>query len=160
MIGSACKPVRIQSGAILGSFEAWLLMRGMRTLFPRVRAAAANAQRIAEALQADPRVAEVLYPGLPGFAGHAVAAQQMTGGFGAMLSIRVKGGEAAAIRAAAHVKIWKRATSLGGVESLLEHRGSVEGAGSPCPMDLLRLSAGIEAADDLIADLQQAFAAA
>ncbi len=151
--------VRAHHGAILGSFEAWLLMRGMRTLFPRVRAAAANAQRLAEALQADPHVAEVLYPGLPGFAGHDVAARQMRGGFGGMLSVRVKGGEAAAIRAAANVKIWKRATSLGGVESLLEHRGSVEGAGSPCPMDLLRLSAGIEAADDLIADLQQALAA-
>jgi cystathionine gamma-synthase len=147
---------RVQGGAILGSFEAWLLMRGMRTLFPRVRAAAANAQAIAEAMQKNPHVAEVLYPGLPSSHGHEIARRQMQGGFGGMLSIRVKGGEEAAIRAAANVKIWKRATSLGGVESLLEHRGSVEGPDSPCPMDLLRLSAGIEAAEDLIADLEQA----
>jgi cystathionine gamma-synthase len=151
--------MRVQGGAILGPFEAFLLMRGMRTLFPRVRTASANAQRIAEAMQANSHIAGVLYPGLANFPGHEIAARQMQGGFGAMLSIRVKGGEAAAIKAAANVKIWKRATSLGGVESLLEHRGSVEEAGSPCPMDLLRLSAGIEAADDLIADLQQALAA-
>ena len=152
--------VRIRSGAILGTFEAFLLMRGMRTLFPRVRTAAANAQAIAEAMQQNPHVADVLYPGLFAFPGHEIATRQMQGGFGAMLSIRVRGGEAAAIAAAAHVKIWKRATSLGGVESLLEHRGSVEGTDSPCPMDLLRLSAGIEASADLIADLEQALAQA
>ena len=90
------------------------------------------------------------------FPGHAIAARQMSGGFGGMLSLRVKGGEQAAIGTAARVKIWKRATSLGGVESLIEHRASVEGAGSPCPPDLLRLSAGIEDAEDLIADLEQA----
>lgn len=154
------KSVRIQSGAILGTFEAWLLMRGMRTLFPRVRTAAANAQRLAEALAKNPRVAAVLYPGLADAPGHAVAARQMRGGFGAMLSIRVAGGEAAAIATAANVRIWKRATSLGGVESLLEHRGSVEGTDSPCPMDLLRLSVGIESAADLLADLEQALAQA
>jgi len=80
----------------------------------------------------------------------------MHGGFGGMLSIRVKGGEQAAIDTAAHVQVWKRATSLGGTESLIEHRASVEGPGSPCPPDLLRLSAGIEDAGDLIADLEQA----
>ena len=152
--------VRIRSGAILGTFEAFLLMRGMRTLFPRVRTAAANAQAIAEAMQQNPHVADVLYPGLFAFPGHEIATRQMQGGFGAMLSIRVRGGAAAAIATAAHVKIWKRATSLGGVESLLEHRGSVEGTDSPCPMDLLRLSAGIEASADLIADLEQALAQA
>ena len=98
----------------------------------------------------------MLYPGLPGFPGHAMAARQMQGGFGGMLSIRVKGGEAAAITTASRVEIWKRATSLGGVESLIEHRASVEGAGSPVPPDLLRLSVGIEDPDDLIADLEQA----
>ena len=148
--------VRAQLGGTLGSFEAWLLLRGMRTLYLRVRAASASAQRIAEHFDSHPRVAEVLYPGLPGSAGHAVAARQMSGGFGGMLSIRVRGGEAAAIATAAHVDLWKRATSLGGTESLVEHRASVEGAGSPVPTDLLRLSVGIEHVDDLIADLEQA----
>lgn len=152
------KTVRIQGGGILGSFEAWLLTRGMRTLFPRVRTAVANAAKLAEVLSGNRHVTEVLYPGLAGFPGHEIAVRQMKGGFGAMLSIRVAGGEAAAIAAAAKVKIWKRATSLGGVESLIEHRASVEGPGSPCPPDLLRLSAGIESADDLIADLEQALA--
>jgi cystathionine gamma-synthase len=98
----------------------------------------------------------VLYPGLPEHPGHAVAARQMQGGFGGMLSIRVAGGEQAAIAAAAKVRIWKRATSLGGVESLIEHRASIEGPGTPAPPDLLRLSAGIEDPDDLLADLEQA----
>lgn len=147
---------RIHLGGILGSFESWLLLRGMRTLFPRVRLACANAQQIAEKLSAHPHVAAVLYPGLADFPGHEIAARQMQGGFGGMLSIRVKGGEAAAIATAAHVQIWKRATSLGGVESLIEHRASVEGAGSPCPPDLLRLSAGLEDAGDLVSDLSQA----
>jgi cystathionine gamma-synthase len=80
----------------------------------------------------------------------------MQGGFGGMLSVRIKAGEAAAIRTAANVEIWKRATSLGGIESLIEHRASVEGAGTPCPPDLLRLSVGLESPDDLIADLEQA----
>ncbi len=152
--------MRVQSGNVLGSFEAWLLMRGMRTLFPRVRSAAANARALAERLSAHPGVAQVLYPGLKSFAGHAVAARQMTGGFGGMFSIRVKGGEAAAIATAAHAKIWKRATSLGGVESLIEHRASIEGPTTPCPPDLLRLSAGIEDADDLARDLEAALEAA
>ena len=133
---------RAQLGGILGPFEAWLLTRGMRTLFPRVPAACASAQAIAEHFARHDAVAEVLYPGLPSFKGHDVARRQMRGGFGGMLSIRVRGGEAAAIATAAHVKVWKRATSLGGVESLVEHRASVEGAGSPAPVDLLRLSVG------------------
>jgi cystathionine gamma-synthase len=152
------KALRAQLGGTLGSFEAWLLLRGMRTLFPRVRTACANAMALAERLRFHARVAEVLYPGFADFPGHAIAAKQMTGGFGGMLSIRVKGGEQAAIGTAAKVKLWKRATSLGGVESLIEHRASVEGAGSPCPPDLLRLSCGIEDADDLAADLEQALA--
>jgi cystathionine gamma-synthase len=147
---------RSSGGAILGSFEAYLLLRGMRTLFPRVDRACRSAQRIAEALSQNPRVLDVLYPGLPTHAGHAVAARQMTGGFGGMLSVRVHGGPEAAIAAAARVEIWKRATSLGGVESLIEHRASVEGADSPAPPDLLRLSVGIEDSGDLIADLESA----
>ena len=147
---------RSGGGAILGSFEAYLLLRGMRTLYPRVERACRSAQRVAEAMAGDARVLEVLYPGLPTHPGHAVAARQMQGGFGGMLSIRVKGGVEAAIAAAARVEVWKRATSLGGVESLVEHRASVEGAGSPVPPDLLRLSVGIEDPDDLIEDLKQA----
>jgi cystathionine gamma-synthase len=146
---------RSSSGAVLGSFEAYLLLRGMRTLFPRVERACRSAQQIAEALPQNARVLDVLYPGLPR-PGHAVAARQMTGGFGGMLSMRVRGGAEAAIAAAAHVEIWKRATSLGGVESLIEHRASVEGADSPAPPDLLRLSVGIEDPGDLIADLESA----
>jgi cystathionine gamma-synthase len=150
------RSVRAQLGGTLGSFEAWLLLRGMRTLYLRVRAASASAQRLAEHFQGHALVAEVLYPGLPTAQGNAVAARQMQGGFGGMLSIRAKGGEGAAIATAARVGLWKRATSLGGTESLIEHRASVEGAGSPVPTDLLRLSVGIEDVQDLIDDLEQA----
>ena len=150
------RKVRAQLGGTLGSFEAWLLLRGMRTLHLRVRAACASAQTIAEHFSQHPHVAEVLYPGLPGCPGHAIAKAQMQGGFGGMMSIRTHGGEAAAVATAAHTRLWKRATSLGGTESLIEHRASVEGAGTPAPPDLLRLSVGIEHVDDLIADLEQA----
>ncbi len=152
--------IRAQLGSTLGSFEAWLLLRGMRTLPLRVRAASASAMKIADHFAEHPMVAEVLYPGLRACQGHALAARQMSGGFGGMLSIRVKGasagGEAAAIATAAQVRLWKRATSLGGTESLIEHRASVEGAGTPAPADLLRLSVGLEHPEDLIADLEQA----
>jgi cystathionine gamma-synthase len=155
------KAIRIQHGAILGPFEAWLLQRGLRTLDVRVRAQAASAALLAQRLSRHPQVVSVLYPGLPSHPGHAVAARQMAG-FGAMLSIRLRGGkeggEAAAIATAAKVALWKRATSLGGVESLIEHRGSVEGP--PCPSDLLRLSVGLEDPDDLYDDLDQALRAA
>jgi len=150
------KTVRAQIGGTLGSFEAWLLLRGMRTLYLRVRCASNSAQRIAELFARHALVSAVLYPGLTGSPDHTVAARQMRGGFGGMMSIRVRGGEAAAIATAAHVALWKRATSLGGTESLIEHRASVEGAGTPAPPDLLRLSVGIEDCDDLIADLEQA----
>jgi len=148
--------VRKDIGAILGSFEAWLLLRGMRTLPLRIERACRSAQAIAEHFLSDTRLSAVLYPGLPGHPGHEIARRQMRGGFGGMLSIRVKHGEMAAVAAAARVKLWKRATSLGGVESLIEHRASVEGAGTPVPSDLLRLSVGIEDVQDLIADLDQA----
>jgi cystathionine gamma-synthase len=154
------RTLRVQLGAVLGSFEAWLLLRGLRTLVLRVRAASGSAQRIAEHFARHRHVEAVLYPGLPGAPDHALAVRQMQGGFGAMLSIRARGGERAAIATAAHVALWKRATSLGGCESLIEHRASVEGAGTPAPPDLLRLSVGIEDADDLIADLEQALAKA
>ncbi len=150
------KTNRAQMGGILGSFEAWLLLRGMRTLFARVPLACRSAQTLAERLSTHPNVLEVLYPGLPGFPGHETARRQMIGGFGAMLSIRVQGGAAAAIAAAARVTVWKRATSLGGVESFIEHRATIEGPTSPVPPDLLRLSVGLEAVEDLIGDLTEA----
>ena len=148
--------LRASHGLLLGPFEAFLVMRGLRTMHLRVRASCANAMNLATRLCAHPLVAEVLYPGLSDHPQHQVALRQMQGGFGGMLSIRVKGGASAAIETAAHVRLWKRATSLGGVESLLEHRASVEGEGTPCPDDLLRLSCGIELADDLYRDLDQA----
>jgi cystathionine gamma-synthase len=152
--------LRHDMGAILGPFEAWLLLRGMRTLFLRVERASATALFLAEKLGKNTNVAAVLYPGLPDHPGHAIALRQMQGGFGGMLSIRVKGGEAAAIATAANVKIWQRATSLGGIESLIEHRASIEGPDSPVPPDLLRLSTGIEHPQDLLADLEQALGSA
>ena len=150
------KKVRAQLGGVPGSLDAWLLLRGMRTLFVRVAAACRNAQRVADHFATHEKIEAVLYPGLSHFPGHAIAAKQMKGGFGGMLSLRIKGGEAAAVAVAARVLLWKRATSLGSVESLIEHRSSVEGAGSPAPVDMLRLSCGIEDAGDLIADLEQA----
>jgi cystathionine gamma-synthase len=147
---------RSMLGQILGPLEAFLLIRGMRTLPLRVEAACASAMELAERLSGHMAVAGVLYPGLPGHPGHDVARRQMSGGFGGMLSIRVRSGEAAAVSTAARVELWKRATSLGGVESLIEHRASIEGAGSPCPPDLLRLSTGIEDVEDLFTDLDRA----
>jgi len=148
--------VQRQVGGIPGTFEAWLLQRGLRTLFARVRWQSASAQLLAERLARHDAIAEVLYPGLPGFPGRDIAARQMEGGFGGMLSVRVKGGAEAAIDVAARVRLWRRATSLGGVDSLIEHRASVEGPTSPVPDDLLRLSVGLEAADDLYDDLAAA----
>lgn len=148
--------LRGQHGNILGPFEAAMLLRGMRTLHVRVAHQCRSAEAMARALADHEQVEEVLYPGLATAPGHALAAKQMSGGFGGMLSVRVKGGELAAIATAARLEVWKRATSLGGVESLVEHRASIEGPDSPCPPDLLRLSVGLETVDDLIADLDQA----
>lgn len=150
--------VRKMLGGILGPFEASMLLRGMRTLPLRVRHQSASALTIARHFAKSAQVSAVLYPGLESHPGHEIAARQMTGGFSGMLSIRVAAGEAAAIRAASRVKIWKRATSLGGVESLIEHRASIEGPTSPCPPDLLRLSVGLESVEDLVGDLEQALA--
>jgi cystathionine gamma-synthase len=121
-----------------------------------VERASQNALTLAEQLTSHSAIREVLYPGLPSHPGHEVAAQQMSGGFGGMLSIRIDGDAKAAHAVAATTRLWKPATSLGGVESLIEHRASIEGPGSPAPDDLLRLSLGIEDVDDLTADLVQA----
>ncbi len=151
---------RAGMGGILGPMEAWLLLRGLRTLHLRVAAACQSAARIARFCETHPACVGVLYPGLPNSPGHAVALRQMRGGFGGMLSIRTRGGEAGAFRVAGALKVFKRATSLGGVESLVEHRASVEGAGTPAPPDMLRLSIGIEDVEDLVADLDRALGAA
>lgn len=147
---------RRTGGAVPGPFEAWLLVRGMRTLFLRVQRASDSALAIARHFEKHPALSAVLYPGLPSHPGHAIAARQMTGGFGGMLSVRVAGGIEAAKSVLAKVKVFKRATSLGGVESLIEHRSSMEGPSSPVPDDLLRLSVGIESPADLLADLEAA----
>jgi len=148
--------VRRDLGTVMGPQEAWLLLRGMRTLHIRVRKACENAQAIAEAMARHPKVSHVLYPGLPGHPGHEVAKRQMTGGFSGILSIRVRGGEAAALAAMRRMTVFHSATSLGGTESLAEHRASTEGPGTPVPDDLIRLAVGIEAEGDLIDDLTQA----
>jgi cystathionine gamma-synthase len=151
---------RRNAGAMPGPFEAWLLQRGMRTLFLRVRRASENAMAIAEHFEGHPALTAVLYPGLASHPGHQIAARQMDGGFGGMLSIRLAGGARHARAVLHEVRVFKRATSLGGVESLIEHRYLSEGPSSPVPDDLLRLSIGIEAPGDLIADLEAALKAA
>jgi len=151
------RTVRVQMGSVLGPFEAWLLLRGLRTLFVRVREQSRAAQLIASHLASHGKIEQVLYPGLPTFAGHRVAAAQMKGGFGGMLSIRVKGGSEGALSTMGRLKVWKRATSLGGVESLVEHRASVEGPQTKTAPDLLRMSVGLEDTGDLIDDLESAF---
>jgi cystathionine gamma-synthase len=143
---------------VLGAFEAWLLQRGLRTLYLRVGRASENALAIARHFEGHPKLAAVLYPGLASHPGHGVAKRQMSGGFGGMLSLRVRGGAEAALAVATGLRLIVRATSLGGVETLIEHRASIEGPNSPVPADLLRLSIGIEDAGDLIADLEQALA--
>ncbi len=148
--------VRSQLGGIMSPRDAALLLRGMRTLHLRVKQSCNSAQTLAEHFDGHPKIKAVLYPGLSTHPQHALAKRQMHGGFGGMLSIRHRNGEQAAIATAAKVKLWKRATSLGGVESLIEHRASVEGSDTPVPSDLLRLSVGIETVEDLISDLEQA----
>ncbi|MFQ6017791.1 MAG: trans-sulfuration enzyme family protein [Kiloniellaceae bacterium] len=152
------KANRARGGGVLGPFEAWLLQRGMRTLVLRVERASETALALARHFEGHRGLHAVLYPGLASHPGHGVARRQMQGGFGGMLSLRVGGGAEAALAVAKRVRVFVRATSLGGVESLIEHRASIEGPESPVPEDLLRLSIGIEDAGDLIADLEQALA--
>jgi cystathionine gamma-synthase len=152
--------VRTLVGSVIAPFEAWLLIRGMRTLFVRYERASASAQAIAEHFAGHPAVELVLYPGLPSHPRHAVAAVQMTGGFGGMLSLMVAGGFETAGRVVRATRVFVPATSLGGVESLIEHRRAIEPPDSLVPGGLLRLSVGIEDVGDLIADLEGALGAA
>ncbi|MCL7376088.1 cystathionine gamma-synthase [Streptomyces sp. 35G-GA-8] len=147
-------------GAVAGPFDAWLVLRGIKTLAVRMDRHCENAARITEMLTAHPRVSKVLYPGLPEHPGHEVAAKQMKA-FGGMISFQVEGGEEAAVAVCDRAKLFTLGESLGGVESLIEHPGRMthaSAAGSPLevPADLVRLSVGIESGDDLLADLQQA----
>ena len=143
------------TGGVLAPFSAWLTLRGCRSLGARMAMHCANARALATFLSAHPRVAQVNWPGLPSHPGHAIAARQMRD-FGAMLSIRVQGGREAALAVAGRLHLFTNATSLGGCESLVEHRASVEGAHPRSPQELLRISVGLEAADDLVADFAQA----
>jgi cystathionine gamma-synthase len=147
-------------GAVAGPFDAWLVLRGVKTLAVRMDRHCANAERVADMLAAHPKVAQVLYPGLPGHPGHEVAAKQMRG-FGGMVSFRVAGGEEAAVAVCNRARLFTLGESLGGVESLIEHPGrmthaSAAGSALEVPSDLVRLSVGIESADDLLTDLTEA----
>jgi cystathionine gamma-synthase len=146
------------TGAVLAPFDCWLLRRSIATLGLRVRTQCTNALSVAEFLHSHPAIERVYYPGLREHPGHAIAAAQMPGGFGAVVSVCVTGGSEAAIDTARRTRLFTRATSLGGVESFIEHRASIEGPGSSTPQNLLRLSIGIEEAHDLIDDLAQALA--
>ena len=150
------KFIRKHVGGVLGAFESWLLLRGMRTLSIRFERASSNALKIAQYFERHPKLEAVLYPGLESHPGHEIAKRQMNNGFGGMLSLHVKGGATEAKAIATQLKLFVPATSLGGVESLVEHRASIEGPLSQVQPNLLRLSVGIEDVDDLIADLQQA----
>jgi len=147
-------------GAVAGAFEAWLTLRGLKTLAVRMERHCDNAERIVEFLEADPRVVEVLYPGLPGHPGHEVASRQMKR-YGGMVSFRVAGGEEQALAVCGGAEVFTLAESLGGIESLIEHPGrmthaSVAGTELEVPADLVRISVGIESVDDLVADLDRA----
>ncbi len=147
--------VRTLTGGVLGPLDAWLLLRGMRTLYLRFEKASQNALRLARHFENDPRLEKVLYPGLESHPGHDIAKRQMTNGYGGMLSFLVRGDAEQAKTIAAATRIFLRATSLGGVESLIEHRASVEGPHSAVPPNLLRLSMGIENCHELIEDIEQ-----
>jgi cystathionine gamma-synthase len=147
--------IQTSGGAVPSPFDCWLIQRGVSTLAWRVRAQSEQALQVAEFLQRHSKVAAVHYPGLKSHPGHQVAKRQMKL-FGGMLAFQVKGGREAAMAVAARVRIFTRATSLGGAESLIEHRASVEHAGTRTPDDLLRVSIGLEHVDDLIEDLNQA----
>lgn len=146
---------QLTGGAVPSPFDCWLVRRGIKTLPLRLRIQSEQALKVAEFLTTHPRVAVVHYPGLSLHPAHAIAARQMKL-FGGMLSFQVHGGAEKAMSVAANVKVFTRATSLGGLESLIEHRASIEGAETRTPLDLLRVSIGLEHVQDLIEDLDQA----
>jgi cystathionine gamma-synthase len=150
-----CKHTRHVMGGVPSPFNSWLVMRGIRTLACRMRVHSDNGMAIAAGLDGHPALSQIHYPGLKNDVGHGVAKKQMSG-FGGMMSLRIKGGLEAAMKVVSRVQLFTRATSLGGTESLIEHRASSEGPGSRTPQDLLRLSIGLEHPDDLLADLKQA----
>jgi cystathionine gamma-synthase len=147
--------IQYEGGAVPSPFDCWLILRGMRTLPWRMRAHSQNAAKVAEFLAQHRKVDRVHYPGLKSHPGHDIAKKQMSM-FGGMLSFEANDGRDAAMKVSINTKIFTRATSLGGVESLIEHRASIEGPGTTSPEGLLRLSIGLENADDLIEDLDQA----
>ena len=154
-LGDRLRAVQVSTGAVPSPFECWLTLRGVRTLPWRMRAHTANATTLARHLTSHPRVEAVHYPGLSEHPAHELAARQMSG-FGGMMSIQVRGGREEAMAMAGRLRIVTRATSLGGTESLIEHRASVEGPGTRAPENLLRLSVGLEHVDDLIEDFDRA----
>jgi cystathionine gamma-synthase len=155
VLAERLRAVQADAGAVPSPFDSWLILRGIRTLPWRMRAHCSNALVLATFLSSHPRVKSVHYPGLPSDPGHSVAMAQMTAG-GGMLSFVVPGGRDQALGIAAKVQLFTRATSLGGPESLIEHRASLEGPGTRAPEGLLRVSVGLEHPDDLVADLRQA----
>lgn len=154
-LGARVAFLRQELGAVAAPFNSWLVLRGLRTLACRMERHAASAATVARALEGHPALAAVLYPGLGSHPGHEIAARQMSG-YGGIVSLRVRGGRSAAVEVARRLRLFTNATSLGGVESLVEHRASSEGPGTPTPEDLLRLSIGLEHPDDLIDDLRRA----
>jgi cystathionine gamma-synthase len=151
----AVEHARTITGGVAAPFNSWLVLRGIRSLAARMRVHCENAMAVARFLESHPHVEAVHYPGLPSHPGHDIAARQMSA-FGGMMSFRVRGGSDDALAVAAKTKVFIRATSLGGIESLIEHRASSEGPGSRTPPNLLRMSIGLEHAEDLIEDLRQA----
>jgi cystathionine gamma-synthase len=149
------RTIQALGGAIPSPFDCWLLMRGIRSLPWRMRGHCENARTVAHFLAGHPAIETVHYPGLPSHPGHEIAARQMND-FGGMMSIEVRGGEQAARDLANRLRLFTRATSLGGPESLIEHRASVEGPTTISPRNLLRISVGLEHPDDLIEDLERA----
>ncbi len=157
-ISQRIREFQVVGGVVPSPFDCWLLNRSLSTLSIRLERQVKNALSIVEFLKMHPKVEKVYYPGLPDHPNHLIAKKQMNGSFGSMISIQVKGGEKEAMRFAANLEIFKHATSLGGVESLVEHRRTAEGMVPKSPDNLLRISIGIEYIDDLIADLKKGFA--
>ena len=151
------RAIQASGGAVPSPFDCWLVLRGIRTLPYRMRAHSENALKVATFLHGHARVEAVHYPGLPTHPAHDVARRQMAA-FGGMVSVQVRGDQARAMQVAAKLRVFTRATSFGGTESLVEHRASIEGPGTRTPENLLRLSIGLEHPDDLIDDLDQALA--